>query len=66
MMGIRTIDAVEMSLEDMLEQGLISAEQAEAEESSREQMREHGTRLRELAGGIADPVLRWNILTGGR
>lgn len=65
MMGKRTIDPVEISLRDMVDKDLISVEQAEAEEASRIRMTEHATKLQELACRIDDPVLRWNILSGG-
>ena len=64
-MQIRTIDVDEMDLQEMLDQGLISAEQAEAEKLSRNQMHEHGKRLKKMAEKIDDPELRWNILSGG-
>ena len=50
----------DISLEDMVKQGILSVEQAIAEMESRKRMKEHGDRLEELAKGL-DKETRLNI-----
>ena len=65
-MGRRVIPLIEKSLEEMVEEGLISAEEAGAEEEVRGRIGRHVKELRERANGIDDRRMRSLALSGGR
>lgn len=65
-MSIRIIPLSNMSLEDMVEEGLITAEDAEAERAVLKRIRENRMRLHEMAKRIDDDETRAIAMMGGR
>ena len=66
MMVWRTIPPSNKSLEDMLEEGLLSEEDVKAERAVRLRIRERSKKLRKQAERIDDEETRTLALSGGR
>jgi polyhydroxyalkanoate synthesis regulator phasin len=65
-MGWRAIPYSKKSLDEMVEEGLISDEEAGAEKEVRSRIGRHVKELREQANSIDDQQMRNLALSGGR